>query len=107
MSMFQQREESFEKGFVHVGELRFRARARRNKLLGLWAAEKLGASGAAAKAYVDGLVSAAIAKNADDAVAARILKDFTAVGVQQSEHQIRSRMAEFLTQAIGEIRAGK
>jgi hypothetical protein len=106
MSMFQEREDTFEKGFAHVGELRFRAKARRNKLLGLWAADKLGASGVAAKSYVDGLVAAAIARNADDVVAARILEDFVAVGVQQSEHQIRSRMAEFLTQAIAEIRAG-
>jgi len=106
MSMFHQREDVFEKSFAHVGELRFRAKARRNKLLGLWAAEKLGASGVAAKSYVDGLVAAAIAKNSDDVVAARILDDFIAVGVQQSDHQIRSRMAEFLVQAIAEMRAG-
>ena len=106
MSMFDQREESFEKAFVTAEEFGFRAEARRNKLLGLWAAEKLGASGAAAKAYVDELVAAAIAKNAGDIVVARVLQDFVAVGVPQSEHQIRRHMDEFLAQAAAEIKAG-
>ena len=107
MSIFDQREEAFEKAFTYVEEFRFRAEARRNKLLGLWAAEKLGASGAAAKAYVDELVAAATTKNADDAVVARVAKDFIAVGVQQSEHQIRRHMVEFLSQATAEIKAGR
>lgn len=107
MSMFDQRQESFEKAFVPMEECRFRAETRRNKLLGLWAAEKLGASGAAAKAYVDKLVVAATAKCADDVVVTRVLEDFVAVGVQQSEHQIRRHMDEFLAQATAEIKAGR
>ena len=61
MSTFDQREESFEKRFAHDEELQFRAEARRNKLLGLWAAEKLGKTGADAQAYVDKLVAAEVA----------------------------------------------
>lgn len=106
MSMFHQREDVFEKSFAHVGELRFRAKARRNKLLGLWAAGKIGASGAAAEAYIDELVAAATAKNADDVVVSRVMRDFMAVGILQSEHQIRRHMDEFLAQATTEISLG-
>ncbi|MGD9539790.1 DUF1476 domain-containing protein [Methylocystis sp.] len=106
MSMFDQREESFEKTFVHEEELHFLAEARRNKLLGLWAVEQLGASGCAATAYVEELVIAVTATNADDLVMARVMKDFAAAGVRQSEHQIRRHMDEFLAQAASEIRAG-
>ena len=59
MSTFDQREDSFEKRYVHDEELRFRAEARRNKLLGLWAAEKLGKTGAEAQAYAEALESLA------------------------------------------------
>ncbi len=107
MSMFDQREESFEKTFVHEEEFHFRAEARRNKLLGLWATEKLGAAGVAAKSYVDDLVAAVTSPEGDDFVVARVLKDFIAAGVEQSEHQIRRHMNEFLAQAIAEIKAGK
>lgn len=106
MSMFDQREESFEKTFVHEEELHFRAEARRNKLLGLWAAEQLGASDSAVTAYVEKLVAAVTATNADEVVVTRVLEDFTAAGVQQSEHRIRRHMDEFLAQAASEIRAG-
>ena len=107
MSTFDKREESFEKTFVHEEELQFRAEARRNKLLGLWAAEKLGKTGDTAQAYASELVEAEASPHASDVVVARVLKDFAAAGVNQSEHQIRRTMDEFLTQAIAEIKAGK
>jgi len=107
MSTFDKREESFEKTFVHEEELQFRADARRNKLLGLWAAEKLGKSGDAAKAYAEELVVAETAPNAADVVVALVLKDFKDAGVDQSEHQIRRTMDELLAQATAEIKAGK
>jgi len=107
MSTFDKREESFEKTFVHEEELHFRAEARRNKLLGLWAAEKLGKTGAEAQAYADALVAAEAEPNADEVVVARVLKDFVAAGVDQSEHQIRRNLDEFLAQATAEIKAGK
>jgi hypothetical protein len=107
MSTFDKREDSFEKRFVHEEELQFRAEARRNKLVGLWAAEKLGKTGAEAQAYVDELVAAEVAPHASDAVVARVLSDFQAAGVQQSEHQIRRTMDEFFTQAKSEVKAGQ
>jgi len=106
MGIFDQREESFENAYVQGREFRFRAKARRNKLLGLWAAGKIGASGAAAEAYIDELVAAATAKNADDVVVSRVMRDFMAVGILQSEHQIRRHMDEFLAQATTEISLG-
>jgi hypothetical protein len=107
MSTFDQREESFEKRFVHEEELQFRAEARRNKLLGLWAAEKLGKTGAEAQAYAESLVVAEVAADADERVIAQVRKDFEAAGVNQSEHQIRRTFDEFFAQAKEEIKAGK
>lgn len=107
MSTFDQREESFEKRFAHDEELQFRAEARRNKLLGLWAAEKLGKTGADAQAYAETLVAAEVAADADTRVFDRISKDFAAAGVDQSEHQIRRTMDEMLARAKAEIQAGK
>lgn len=107
MSTFDKREESFEKTFVHEEELHFRAEARRNKLLGLWAAQKLGKTPEAAQAYAEELVVAETTSNASDVVVARLLKDFSAAGIEQSEHQIRRTMDEFMTQATAEIKAGK
>jgi hypothetical protein len=107
MSTFDKREESFEKRFVHEEELQFRAEARRNKLLGLWAAEKLGKSGAEAQSYADALVAAEVTPHASETVVARVLSDFQAAGVPQSEHQIRRTMDEFFAQAKSEVQAGQ
>jgi hypothetical protein len=107
MSTFDQREDSFEKRYVHDEELRFKAEARRNKLVGLWAAEKLGKSGADAQAYADALVVAEVSADADERVVATVKKDFEAAGVEQSEHQIRRTMDEMLAKAKAEIKAGQ
>jgi hypothetical protein len=106
MSTFDQREDSFEKRYVHDEELRFKAEARRNKLVGLWAAEKLGKTGVDAQAYADALVAAEVAADADARVVATVKKDFEAAGVDQSEHQIRRTMDEMLAKAKAEIQAG-
>jgi hypothetical protein len=92
MTTFDKREEAFEQQFAHDEELRFKATARRNKLLGLWAAEKLGLAGAEADSYALSVV---------------IRKDFDAKGVDQSDHQISRHANELMAQAIQAIRAGK
>jgi hypothetical protein len=107
MSTFDQRGEGFEKKFAHDEELRFKAMARRNKLLGLWAAEKLGKSGADAEAYASEVVSADFEEAGDDDVFRKIRKDFDAAGVAQSDHQIRRTMDELLSVAIEAIRTGR
>jgi len=107
MSTFDKREETFEKTFVHEEELQFRAEARRNKLLGLWAAEKLGKTPEQARVYANDLVAAETAANASQIVLERVLKDFQAADVDQSEHQVRRVMDELLATATAEIKAGK
>jgi len=106
MTNFDKREESFEKKFALDQEMRFKATARRNKLFGLWAAEKLGKSGADADAYAKAVVMADFEEAGDDDVFGKVRKDFDAAGVQQSDHQIRRTMEEFLAKAVKDIEAG-
>ncbi len=103
--MFKGRQDGFEKRFAHDEELRFRATARRNKLLGLWAAEKLGLAGAEAEAYAREVVAADLLKAGEDDVFEKVRADFDAKGVQQSDHQIQRRMEELMEQAIAQIRS--
>ena len=99
------REEGFERKFAYDEELKFRAMARRNKLLGLWAAEKLGKSGADADAYAREVVASDFEEAGDHDVFRKVRKDFDAAGVQQSDHQIRRTMEELLATAVTEIEA--
>ena len=105
MSTFDKREEGFEKKFAHDEELRFKANARRNKMLGLWAAEKLGITGADAETYAKSVVMADFEKPGDDDVFEKIRKDFDAKNVEQSDHQIRRTMDELMAKAVEEIKA--
>jgi hypothetical protein len=106
MTTFDKREDAFEKQFAHDEELRFKATARRNRLLGLWAAEKLGLSGAEADAYAKSIVMSEIEAGAHD-VTGKIRKDFEAKGVAQSDHQIGRVMTELMEKVITDIKAGK
>jgi len=99
---FDKREEEFEKRFAHDEELRFKAIARRNKMLGSWAAEKLGLSGADTDAYAKEMVMTEYAEGDHD-VFKKIRRDFDAKGVVQSDHQIRRTMDELLEQAIKQV----
>jgi hypothetical protein len=104
MTTFDRREEAFEQQFAHDEALRFKATARRNKILGLWAAEKLGMSGAEADSYALSVVMLDLDKKGD--VAEKICNDFDAKGVAQSTHQIERTMSELLAQAVADIKAG-
>ena len=107
MTTFDKREEGFEKKFAHDEELRFKATARRNKLLGLWAAEKLGKSGADADAYAKSVVLADFEEAGDDDVVRKIKKDLEAGGVASSEGEIKTRMLDLLEKAVDEVKAGR
>jgi hypothetical protein len=107
MTTFDKREEGFEKQFAHDEELRFKANARRNKLLGLWAAAKLGMAGAEADAYAKEVVVADFEEAGDDDVFRKVRRDFDAKGVTESDHQIRRTMDELMAQAVVAIKAGK
>lgn len=106
MSTLDKRGEGFEKKFAHDEELRFKAAARRNKLLGLWAAEKLGKSGSAAEAYAKEVVIADFEEAGDEDVFRKVRKDFDASGVAQSDHQIRRTMEELMAKAVSEVQEG-
>jgi hypothetical protein len=105
MTTFDKREEGFEKKFAIDEELRFKANARRNKLLGLWAAEKLGITGAAADAYSKEVVVADL-ETGDDNAFRKLRKDFDAKGVAQSDQQIRKAMQDMMEAAVAQIKAG-
>jgi hypothetical protein len=106
MTTFDKREEGFEKQFAHDEELKFKAVARRNKLLGLWAAGKLGLTGSEAEAYAKEVVLAEFQPAGDEDVFRKIRNDFDAKGVVQSDHQIRRRMEELLAQAVTQVKSG-
>jgi hypothetical protein len=106
MTTFDKREEGFEKKFAHDEELRFKANARRNKLLGHWAAEKLGLTGAEAEAYAKAVVMVAFEQAGDDDVFRKLRDDLQAKGVALSDHQIRRTMDEMMSQAVAQIKAG-
>lgn len=103
MSMFDDREDKFEKKFAHDATLKFKAEARRNKLLGMWAAELLGHSGQKAEDYAASVIKADLQEAGDEDVFRKIRSDFNAAGVDQTDQQIRRRMEEFFSKAVQEI----
>ena len=105
MTTFDKREEGFEKQFAHDEELRFKAMARRNKLLGLWAAEKLGLQGADANAYAKEVVVVDFEESGEEDVLRKVSKDLEAKGVVQAEQEIRRKMHDLLAQAVAQIKA--
>jgi hypothetical protein len=105
MTTFDKREEGFENQYVHDQEVRFRAEARRNGLMGRWAAEKLGLTGSAADDYAREVVDAAVAAAGSGAALRKLVDDLAAKGI--SEQDIRNKMAEFLKVATEQVRAGQ
>ncbi|MDG4907079.1 DUF1476 domain-containing protein [Mesorhizobium sp. WSM4898] len=105
MSSMRDRQEGFEKKFSMDEETKFKAVARRNKLLGLWAAEKLGKSGVDADAYAKEVVRADFEEAGDNDVFRKVRADFDAAGVVQSDAQIREAMDELLATAVEQIKA--
>ncbi len=105
MSGFDKREEGFESKFAHDADLRFKAEARRNKLVGAWAAELMGLTGDAAEAYGKELVKEDLKEAGDDDVFRKLRADFDAKGIEQSDHQIRRTMDEMFAKAVEEIQS--
>ncbi|MGX4770846.1 DUF1476 domain-containing protein [Bradyrhizobium guangdongense] len=107
MSEFDKREEGFEKKFALDEEQKFRAEARRNRLLGLWAAEKLGISGEAASAYAKEVIAADFEEAGDGDVLRKIMADFAAKNITLTEQAIRAKMSELIAVAAAEVKTGK
>jgi hypothetical protein len=106
MTTFDKREEGFEKQFAHDEELKFKATSRRNKLLGLWAAEKLGRTGTDADTYAKEVVMADFEEAGEDDVYRKIRKDLDAGGVATTDQEIRTAMVELMAKAVQQIKTG-
>lgn len=107
MTTFDKREEGFEKKFAVDEEQKFKALNRRNKMLGLWAAEQMGVSGDGAAAYAKEVVASDFEEAGDNDVIRKVEKDFAAKGVKIDAAAIRAKMSELLPAAVAEIKAGK
>ncbi|MGC2410837.1 MAG: DUF1476 domain-containing protein [Methyloceanibacter sp.] len=103
MTTFEEREKGFERKFAQDEELKFKATARRNKLLGLWAAEKMGLTGDAAQAYAREVIKADLAEPGEEDVFRKLRSDFDAYGVGESDHQIRRMMGDLMSEAMLQI----
>ena len=105
MSTFDKREKGFEAKFARDESLRFKANARRNKLLGLWAAGLMGIAGPEADEYAKSVIKADFEEPGDDDVFRKLRDDFVAKGVEQSDHQIRRTMDELMEKAIEQVQS--
>jgi hypothetical protein len=104
MTTFDQRQEGFEKKFALDEEQKFKAEARRNKLLGLWAAEQLGKSGDEAAAYAKDVVAADFEEAGDADVLRKVATDLAGKGV--TEQQVRAKMDQLMGEAVAQVKAG-
>jgi hypothetical protein len=103
MTTFNDREKAFEDKYKHDEDLRFRVEARRNKLLGLWAAELMQRGGEAAEAYAKEVVASDFEEPGDSDVVRKVLGDLENAGVEMSEHRLRKKMDELVEQAKEQI----
>lgn len=101
MTTFDSREAAFENKFAHDAELQFNVAARRNKLFGLWAAQKLGRSGEAAEAYAGSVVIADLAEPGDEDVIGKVINDLAAAGITETE--VRGEFANFAAEARRQV----
>ena len=106
MTTFDKREEGFEKKFALDEEQKFKAEARRNKLLGLWAAEKLGMSDDAASSYAKDVIAAEFEEAGDADVVRKVIADLGTKGVAVTEAQVHAQMTELMAQAVAQVKAG-
>jgi len=106
MTTFDKRKDAFESKFARDAELKFKAEARRNRLLGLWAAGLLGKTGDAAEDYAKSVIQADFQEAGDEDVFRKIRADFDAAGINQSDHQIRRTMEELMSKAVEDISTG-
>lgn len=100
MSTFDDRENAFENKYAHDAEMQFKAEARRNKLLGLWAAGLMGKSGDAAAEYAKEVVKADFEEAGHEDVVRKVSGDLDG---KASDDEIRAKMAELLVEAKAQI----
>lgn len=105
MTSFDKRRDGFERKFTFDQEQKFKADARRNKLLGLWTAERLGLTGDAALAYAKDVVAADFEEAGDGDVVRKVLADLRAKDAVITEQAIRAKMQDLAAQALAEVKA--
>ncbi|MEI7874375.1 MAG: DUF1476 domain-containing protein [Alphaproteobacteria bacterium] len=103
MTTFNERERAFEQKFEHDQEIQFKVNARRNKLLGLWAAGLMGKTGADAEAYAKDVVMSDFEKPGDSDVMAKLVKDLAAAGKPTEEHTIRKQSERLVEDAKKQV----
>ncbi|MEM9733051.1 MAG: DUF1476 domain-containing protein [Pseudomonadota bacterium] len=103
MSSIKDRGDSFEAKFAHDAELKFKAEARRNRLLGEWAAEQMGKD---KEAYAKEVVLADFEEAGDEDVFRKVRGDFDAAGVIMSDEDIRAKMRELMAVAVDQVQNG-
>ena len=103
MTTFEDREKGYEAKFAHDEELRFKATARRNKLLGLWAAGLMGLSGTAADDYAKEVIKSDFEEAGDEDVFRKVRGDLDAKGIAQTDEQIRAQMNDLMVTAVDQI----
>jgi hypothetical protein len=103
MTGMDDREKGFETGFAHAQEIDFKANARRNKLLGQWAAGLLGMDGDAAAEYAKSVVVADLEESGDDDVFRKVRADLDAKNIELSDHLLRKQMDELLAEARAQV----
>ncbi len=103
MTTFNDREKSFERQYQQDQDLQFKVNARKNKMLGLWAAGLLGKSGADAEAYAKEVVMADFEKPGDSDVVDKLVKDFAAAGKPMEDHTIRKQADRLQPEALKQI----
>ncbi|MEO6378586.1 MAG: DUF1476 domain-containing protein [Caulobacteraceae bacterium] len=106
MTTFDNREKAFEAGFAHQQEVEFKAAARRDRVVGLWAGEKLGLTGDALQNYALSVMRADLKEAGDDDVLQKIVADFAEKGVDVPASQVRAQMDVAFEAAKAEIAKG-
>jgi hypothetical protein len=102
-SGFEDREKNYEAKWAHDEDLRFRTISRRNRLLGLWAADQLNLTGPAAESYVNDLLALEVRGARDEDIARKLHEDFTSHHVEVSEHAIHRKMEALLAEAAEQL----
>jgi hypothetical protein len=106
MTGMQNRQKAFEDKFARDADLKFKAEARRNKLLATWAAEKMGVTGEALDAYIKEVRKSDLAAAGDDDVFQKVKADLAAKGANVADAELRKQMDEFLAEAVRQIESG-
>lgn len=103
MTTFDEREKAFEQKYKHDQDMLFRIQNRRNKLLGIWAAELMGLTGAEAESYVKDVIMSDMEKPGDEDVHDKVYADLHAKNIDLSDHRLRKRMDELLQDAHDQV----